>query len=40
MSDWGWVALAFSVVYGTLISYVAWTAWRVRRASKRLQELS
>ena len=23
MTDWGWVGLAFAIVYGTLIGYVA-----------------
>ncbi len=29
MSDWGWVTLAFGIVYGTLITY---TAVLVRRS--------
>jgi hypothetical protein len=40
MSDWGWVALAFAAVYGTLLSYVAWTAIRTRNAARRLRELT
>jgi len=40
MSNWGWVALGFSTVYGLLISYVGWTAWRVQRANERLRKLS
>ena len=40
MSDWGWVALAYAAVFGTLVSYVGWMAWRVRRANERLRQLS
>jgi hypothetical protein len=31
MSDWGWVTLAFSIVYGTLIVY---TVILVRRSAR------
>ena len=40
MSDWGWVALGFVAVYGLLASYVAWTAWRVRKAAEQLRRLT
>lgn len=39
MSNWGWVALGFGVVYGVMISYAGWLAWRVRRATDRLRRL-
>jgi hypothetical protein len=31
MSDWGWVAFAYTIVYGVLIAYVASLVARVRR---------
>jgi hypothetical protein len=31
MSDWGWVALAYGIVYGTLLGYVVSLVWRRRR---------
>jgi len=39
MGDWGWVAMAFVAVYGSLLAYVAWTAYRTHRAAERLREL-
>jgi hypothetical protein len=32
MSDWGWVAFAYLVVYGSLGGYVASLVFRIRRA--------
>ena len=34
MSDWGWVALAYLVTYGTLITYAVALARRVRRSER------
>jgi hypothetical protein len=31
MSDWGWVAFAYVVVFGTLGTYTAWLMTRLRR---------
>jgi hypothetical protein len=31
MSDWGWVALAYSIVYGTLLGYVVILVRRRKR---------
>jgi uncharacterized membrane protein YjgN (DUF898 family) len=31
MSDWGWVALAYTIVYATLGVYTAWLLVRLRR---------
>jgi acyl-coenzyme A synthetase/AMP-(fatty) acid ligase len=31
MTDWGWVTLAFSIVYGTLVAYVTILARRDSR---------
>ncbi len=39
MSDWGWVALAYAVAYGTLALYVAALTARIRAATERLEEL-
>jgi len=36
MSDWGWVAIAYVLVYGGLISYVASLVTRTRRAKDEL----
>jgi len=34
MSDWGWVGLAYGIVYGTLGWYVASLVLRTRRAQR------
>jgi hypothetical protein len=34
MSDWGWVAFAYTVVFGTLAGYTAWLASRLRRGRR------
>ena len=39
MSEWGWVAFGYSVMWGSLAVYVGWIAYRVRRAKARLEEL-
>ncbi len=39
MSDWGWVALAYAVAYGTLALYIAMLTARIRAARERLEEL-
>lgn len=39
MSDWGWVALAYAVAYGSLAVYIAALTARLRAASERLEEL-
>jgi hypothetical protein len=31
MSDWGWVAFAYLVVFGTLGTYAGWLVTRLRR---------
>jgi len=33
MTDWGWVAFAYTLVYGTLIGYVTSLVMRTRRAN-------
>ena len=37
MSDWGWVAFAFSVAYLTVIGYSLLMALRLRRTHRRLE---
>ena len=39
MSEWGWVAFAYSVAYAAILSYIGWLAWRVRNARRRLEEV-
>ena len=39
MSEWGWVAFGYSVVYGTMAAYVTWTTLRLRRARRLLREM-
>ena len=39
MSEWGWVAFGYSVVYVSLALYVGWTVARMRRARRMLREL-
>jgi hypothetical protein len=39
MSEWGWVALAYIVTYGSLAAYSASLVLRIRRARGRLEEL-
>lgn len=34
MSDWGWVAFAYTVVYGSLAAYVGWLSSRSRRTPR------
>ncbi|MDP8958087.1 MAG: hypothetical protein M3N51_02565 [Actinomycetota bacterium] len=36
MSDWGWVAFAYSVTYGGIILYVGFLLRRLRGARSRL----
>lgn len=38
MSDWGWVAFAFSVTYVSMALYATWTGRRLRQARRRLEE--
>jgi hypothetical protein len=38
MSDWGWVAFAYTVTFGSMAAYAWWTAARLRGARRRLEE--
>ena len=40
MSDWGWVALAYAVAYGTLAVFIASISVRIRSARQRLEALA
>lgn len=35
MSDWGWVAFGYIVVYSTLIGYVAWNVYQLATLSRQ-----
>jgi CcmD family protein len=37
MSDWGWVAFAYSVAYLTVLGYTLLLALRLRRTRRRLE---
>ena len=39
MGDWGWVALAYVVAYGSLAVYIATLTARLRATRERLEEL-
>ncbi len=39
MSDWGWVALAYTVTFGTITGYALILGRRLRRTRRRLGEL-
>ena len=38
MPDWGWVAFAFGVTYGSMAGYALLTARRFRKNRRRLEE--
>lgn len=38
MSEWGWVAFAYAVAYGSLAVYMATLTTRLRAARERLEE--
>jgi hypothetical protein len=40
LSDWGWVAYAYSVTYAGMIVYVTWLVWRIRSIRRRVEEVS
>lgn len=40
MSDWGWVAFGYVVMYGILGAYVGWLAYRIRLVRRKLRESS
>lgn len=37
MSDWGWVAFAYSVTFGTVAGYTLILGRRLRRTRRRLE---
>lgn len=39
MSDWGWVAFGYVVVYGGIAGYAVFLAVRIRKARGRLNGL-
>ena len=40
MSEWGWVALAYVVAYGSLAAFMFSITARIRGARSRLDELA
>ena len=38
--DWGWVALAYAVAYGSLALFIASISMRIRSARQRLEALA
>jgi hypothetical protein len=36
MSDWGWITFGYIVVYGGIVAYAAFLAFRHRNAQRRL----
>jgi hypothetical protein len=39
MSDWGWVALAYGVTYGSLVAFAGSIALRIRNTRRSLGEI-
>jgi hypothetical protein len=39
MSEWGWVALAYVVTYGSFAAFAASLVYRIGRTRERLEEL-
>ncbi len=38
MSDWGWVAFAYGVTYGSLAVFAGSIAWRIRNTRESIGE--
>ena len=39
LSNWGWVAYAYTVTYAAMISYVTWLIWRIHMTRLRVEEV-
>ncbi|MEA2010721.1 MAG: hypothetical protein U9N78_08455 [Actinomycetota bacterium] len=39
MSEWGWVAFAYAVAYGSLAAFGGSIAWRIRSARRSIGEI-
>lgn len=39
MSDWGWITLGYSTVYGTMFAYAVFLGRRLRSARRRAGSL-
>ncbi len=39
MSDWGWITLGYSTVYGTMLAYAVILDRRLRNARRRAEGL-
>lgn len=39
LSNWGWVAYAYTVTYASMIAYVTWLVWRIHTVRLRVEEV-
>lgn len=39
LTNWGWVAYAYTVTYVAMIAYVTWLIWRIRTTRRRVEEV-
>jgi len=39
LTNWGWVAYAYTVTYAAMIAYVTWLVWRIYATRKRVEEV-
>jgi hypothetical protein len=39
LSNWGWVAYAYTVTYSSMIGYVTWLVWRIHVIRQRVEEV-
>jgi len=39
LTNWGWVAYAYTVTYAAMIAYVTWLIWRIQAARRRVEEV-
>jgi len=38
LTNWGWVAYAYTVTYAAMIAYITWLIWRIQVARRRVEE--
>lgn len=39
LSNWGWVAYAYTVTYAAMLAYVTWLVWRIHTTRRRVEEV-